>query len=492
VNQDVGHLGRGVMGRPSLVRRLVLLAAAWSLAVLLVAGLSLSAFFNQAATARFDDELSDTIDGLLAGTSVEGGGIVPPPFTDPTTLRAYSGKYWEIAKPDTKGGLIALARSRSLWDRALAPPPQGAALMARSPGKVVYYDAVGPLKQPLRVAALQGRLREMSGPVVFMSAEDRTPVNRDARTFAAGIAIALVLLGGGLIAAVIIQVRVGLEPLFALRREVAAVRTGRSERVLGTYPVELAPLAGELNALMAHNQEVVERQRTHVGNLAHALKTPLSVIAAEAAQKPGKLADVVVRQARIMGDQVDHHLRRARAAARSGAGERTEVAPVLDELGRTLERIFRGKAEIDWRCDDEMQFLGERQDLLEIAGNVMENACKWCGRRVRATAAPLSARQFTLTVEDDGPGLPANLRKTMLRRGARLDENAPGSGLGLSIVDELVRAYGGSVVLSASAMGGLKVDLTLPRASPEGARGEVEPPTRSRRWNLGRSPRVQP
>ncbi|MBA3811631.1 MAG: sensor histidine kinase [Caulobacteraceae bacterium] len=444
----------------------MLLAAAWSLAVLVVAGLSLSAFFDHAATARFDDELSDNIDELLAGTSAEAGRIAAPTLTDPRALRVYSGDYWEIAMPNGAGGLRAVARSRSLWDQTLPPPPAGSPALAKAEGKLLFYDSAGPVGQPLRVAALQGRLGEAKGPVVFMSALDRSPVDRDVRTFATAVTGALVLLGAGLIAAVILQVRIGLQPLFALRREVAAVRTGRSERIVGDYPTELEPLAAELNALMAHNQEVVERQRTHVGNLAHALRTPLSVILAEARREPGRLSEVVSRQAETMGQQVDHHLRRARAAAHTqGQGERTAVAPVLEELSRTLEKIFRDKvASVDWRCPDDLCFPGERQDLLEIAGNVMENACKWCSGKVRVTAAAFPPRRFSLTVEDDGAGLADDQRREVLRRGARLDESAPGSGLGLSIVDELVRAYGGETNLARSPMGGLKVELILPRA----------------------------
>lgn len=456
---------RRSLARPSLVRRLIVLAAAWSLAVLVMAGLSLSALFNHAATARFNDELSNTVDGLLAGASVDGGQVIAPISDDPRTLRAYSGDYWEIATP-AGNGVRALSRSRSLWDRALPAPPEGESALAKAQGKAVFYDGAGPLGQPLRVAALQGRLPDLTAPVVFMAAEDRSPINRDVRKFATAIAAALVLLGAGLIAAVFIQVRVGLAPLFALRREVAAVRTGQSDRVMGDYPSELEPLASELNALMAHNQEVVERQRTHVGNLAHALKTPLSVLLTEARQRPGQFGEVVIRQAEAMGHQVDHHLRRARAAARAqGQGERTAVAPVLEELSRTLEKIFRDKAlSLDWRCPDDLSFLGERQDLLEVAGNVMENACKWCAGRVRVEARGVSARQFSLIVEDDGAGLAADQRHEVLRRGARLDESAPGSGLGLAIVDELVRAYGGSVTLSGSGMGGLMLELLLPRA----------------------------
>ncbi len=354
--------------------------------------------------------------------------------------------------------LHAAVRSRSLWDSALPPPPGGAKRLATSPGRTFFFDGGGPLGQPLRIRAVLDRLPDWPTPVVFMAAEDRSPVDRDVRTFSTTIGAALILLGGGLIAAVFVQVRVGLAPLFALRREVAAVRTGQSERVVGRYPPELEPLASELNALVAHNQEVVERQRTHVGNLAHALKTPLSVLLAEAQLRPGPLAEIVTRQADAMSHQVDHHLRRARAAARAqGQGERTSVSPVLAELSRTLQKIFADKGlEIDWSAQDRLCFQGERQDLLEMAGNVMENACKWCRSRVRAYAQVGEGRRFSLVVEDDGPGLAAEQHGEVLRRGARLDESAPGSGLGLSIVDELARAYGGSVALSTSELGGLR------------------------------------
>lgn len=459
-------MSAGPRRRPSLVGRLIFLAASWSLAVLVAAGVALSLFFSQATTTRFDDDLAETIDGLVAGASVEGGGVVAPAMIDPQSLRVYSGAYWEIAEPAPANTFHALLRSRSLWDHVLGPPPTGAAVLARNPGKVIFYDSPGPLKQSLRVAALEGRLPGLTNPVVFIAAEDRSPIDRSVRTFATTIALALVLLGVGLVAAVFVQVRVGLRPLFDLRREVALVRTGERERLTTFYPTELEPLAAELNALMAHNQEVIERQRTHVGNLAHALKTPLSVLLAEAARHPGGLAEMVMRQAEAMRQQVDHHLRRARAAARSqGQGERTLVAPVLDELARTLERIFQDKGVvIDPRAPDTLCYLGERQDLLEILGNVMENACKWCRQRVRITADPVSRTQFAVTVEDDGPGLAPELRAAVLQRGARIDENAPGSGLGLSIVDELVRAYGGSLHIGESAFGGLKVELVLPSA----------------------------
>jgi signal transduction histidine kinase len=186
----------------------------------------------------------------------------------------------------------------------------------------------------------------------------------------------------------------------------------------------------------------------------------------EADQRPGPLAEVVTRQTEAMRQQVDHHLRRARAAARTqGQGERTSVAEVLDELSRTLERIFRDKGvAIDWDAPEDIYFLGERQDLLEIAGNAVENACKWCKARVRVRAEAFGPERFRLVVEDDGPGLPPDRRDEVLQRGARLDETAPGSGLGLSIIDELARAYGSSLTLGDSTLGGLRLETDLPRA----------------------------
>ena len=459
--------GPAAARHPSLVRRLVVLASGWSLMVLVVTGLVLTALFHQAALSRFDQGLNEVIQGLYSGASLGAGGqVYAPPITDARALRAYSGRYWQIAEPVSGGGLRALVRSRSLFDSDLKAPDGLADRLAKNPGSLIYYDVSGPDSEPLRAAALMARLPGRLAPVVFMAAEDRSPVDRDDRRFAAATAAALILLGAGLIAAVVVQVRVGLKPLFDLRRDIAQVRQGKTERLVGSYPTELEPVAQELNALLSHNQEVVDRQRTHVGNLAHGLKTPLSVMLSEAERHSGDLATVVRRQAEAMRQQVDHYLRRARAAARAqGAGERTLVEPVIDELARTLEKIFKDRAVvIDWTCPADLAFLGERQDLLEIIGNVMENDCKWCRNDVTIMVQPAQGGRFLVVVEDNGAGLPVERRDDVLKRGARLDETAPGSGLGLSIVDELVRAYGGSVHLGESDLGGLRVDLSLPAA----------------------------
>jgi signal transduction histidine kinase len=458
----------GGLTRPSLARRLVLLAVGWSLAALVIVAVVVALVFQQGALRRFDAGLSDLIDNLISGSTIEEGEVIAPALTDQRALRAYSGRYWDIAEPLPGGGVRSLVPSRSLWDSQLTIPQDLPARLKANPRKPIAFDAPGV--QPgerLRVVARWTSLPGRDAPLVFIAAEDRRPIDREVRSSVTRIAIAFALLGVGLIVAVVMQVRVGLQPLFRLRQEVAEVRRGKAVRLEGAYPTELTPLADELNALVAHNQETVERQRTHVGNLAHALKTPISVMLTEAQQRPGPLAEVVTRQAEVMRQQVDHHLRRARAAARSqGQGERTSVAEVLDELARTLEKIFRAKGvEIDWDAPEDLWFAGERQDFMEIAGNAMENAGKFGRRRVRVRADVAGPDRMRLVVEDDGPGLPPERREEVIRRGARLDENAPGSGLGLSIIDELARAYRGSLSLGSSPLGGLSVNVQLPRAA---------------------------
>ena len=453
----------------SLARRLVLLAVIWSFGALAITALLLAFLFQRAALGRLDETLNDLNANLVTYSTVSDGQVFAPPFTDERALRTFSGRYWEIAEPTADGRVAPTNRnlSPSLFDTVIPTPPDLAARLKANPGKHIAYDARGPQDEPIRVRAQQNLLPNRKTPVIFLSAEDRSAVNREVSNFVAATAAVFLVLGAGLVLAIVVQVRVGLRPLFDLRSDVAAVRCGKAQRLAETYPSELMPLAQELNALVEHNQEVVERQRTHVGNLAHALKTPISVMVTEAGQRPGPLADVVTRQAQAMQNQVDHHLRRARAAARTqGQGERTSVAEVLDELTRTLDRIFRDKGvTIDWDAEEDLFFLGERQDLLEIAGNAVENACKFGRARVRVTAKAAGPERFLLTVDDDGPGLPPDRREEVLQRGARLDESAPGSGLGLSILDELARAYGGALRLTDSPLGGLRLEADLPRAA---------------------------
>jgi signal transduction histidine kinase len=272
-----------------------------------------------------------------------------------------------------------------------------------------------------------------------------------------------VVLGLGLVAAVFLQVRIGLQPLRNVTLSLHRIRNGSARRLEGRFPAEIEPLAQELNSLIEHSAEVVGRARSYVSNLAHFLKTPLTVLSSEAAAQPGPLADQVNRQVEVMRRQVDHYLARARAAgALDVLGNRTPVAQVLDDLARTLKRIHRDRnIMIDVACPASLAFRGERQDLEEMAGNLIDNACKWADTRVRATAT-LAGASFSLSVEDDGLGLTPDERVQVGERGERLDESVPGSGLGLAIVRDIAKLYGGALDLSESDLGGLAARLTLP------------------------------
>lgn len=469
---ETGLIQRAVGGwllRPgrSLTRRLVWLASAWIALALIVTGAVLTYQFQESALRRLGNVLAETIDeAVIATTVMPDGSVFTTPIQDARTLRLLSGKYWAVAEPDGRGGLRTLTRSASLGSDGLAVPRGLPDQLAEAAGVNITYNAVGPNDEPLMVAASLKTLPGRTAPIVFLAGLDRSDIDADARQFATLAWVTLGLLGIGLLIAVFLQVRIGLRPLYDLRDEISNVRKGKAARIERTYPAEISPLAAQVNRLLDHNQDVVERQRTHVGNLAHALKTPLSVMLAEASGDPSQLAEIVRRQSDVMKGQVDHHLRRARAAARSqGLGERTPVPEVLDEMSVMLERVFQSKSvEIDWRAPDSLGFLGERQDLQEILGNLMENACKWCARKVRVSAGASGLGQMIVVVEDDGQGLPADRYDEVMKRGARADEDTPGSGLGLAIVDDLTRAYGGRLTLGASDMGGLKAILTLPAA----------------------------
>jgi signal transduction histidine kinase len=255
--------------------------------------------------------------------------------------------------------------------------------------------------------------------------------------------------------------------LRAIRHDLTAIRSGQAESLEGELPDEIKPLQQELNALMHSNREIVERARTHVGNLAHALKTPLSVISNEARNQEGPLAAKVIEQAEIMRTQITHHLDRARVAARSSViGDATEVEGVLSALKRTLDRIYGERGlDLEVVSAPDLKFQGEKQDFEEMVGNLLDNACKWASWKVKASAEKgRRSGTFVVTVDDDGPGLSEEDRARAMKRGQRLDESKPGSGLGLSIVADLAHLYKGKFELEPSPEGGLRARIELPSA----------------------------
>jgi signal transduction histidine kinase len=447
----------------SLAARLILAAAVWSSLALVVGGLVLSNAFRSAVADNFDTALQVDLDGMIAAAEPDpdGGVALQDRFLNSRFARVYSGLYWQI-EPAKEGGPIQI--SRSLFDKTLKL--ENATVIQN----MIWGIAEGPEGQRLRVLA-----RKISVPIVatsdpndfqsytFMVAGDLSGVDQEVADFNDTLIRSFLALLAGLIVAVLIQVRVGLQPLRKVGEGLARIRSGASRRLEGDFPAEIAPLAGELNSLIEHSAEVVGRARTHVSNLAHYLKTPLSVLTSEADASPGPLADTVKKQVVVMRRQVDHYLARARAAgALDVLGNRTKVKPVIADLARVLERIHEHRGiEIAVECPAALSFRGEQQDLEEMAGNLMDNACKWARTSVHVTAAKAGGG-FTLAVEDDGPGLAAADRARVMERGERLDESVPGSGLGLSIVRDIAKLYGGSLDLAESEAGGLKAVLKLP------------------------------
>ncbi|MGA7675159.1 MAG: sensor histidine kinase [Rhizomicrobium sp.] len=447
----------------SLAARLILAAAVWATIVLAAGGYLLSDAFSSAVSDNFDTALQVDFDGMIAAAEPDANGDVAlqEHYLNRRFNRAYSGLYWQIV-PEQKNATVLT--SHSLLD---------ANIHIRDTvniGGFIWGTADGPENQRLRVLA-----RRVSFPIpatarpddyrayTFMVAGDLSSVDHEIADFEGTLIWSFVALFLGLILAIFIQVRVGLMPLRRMGEALARIRSGAARRLEGNFPAEIAPLAAELNSLIEHSAEVVGRARTHVSNLAHFLKTPLTVLASEAEADPGPLAEGVKRQVDVMRRQVDHYLTRARAAgALDVLGNRAPVAPVLDDLARVLERIHEARGiEIEVDCPASLAFRGDRQDLEEMAGNLMDNACKWAGSRVVAKARGAGAR-LVLCVEDDGPGLAPADRPRVLERGERLDESVPGSGLGLSIVRDISKLYGGGLELEQSPLGGLKAVLELP------------------------------
>src|SRR5680860_1692546 len=388
----------------------------------------------------------------------------PATLGEPVFGIPFSGWYWQIKPLDgaTRPDFV----SDSLLDQQLRLPSQNAVPPDNSLTRRAY--AAGPEQQRLRVVEREIKpAGPSSTPYSYAVAGDAREIDRDLAAFTTMLIAALAVLGLGLLVATFFQVRFGLAPVRAIRQNLTEIRSGEAEQLEGELPYEIRPLQQELNALIQSNRDIVDRARTHVGNLAHALKTPLSVISNEARSHEGQLADKVVEQAEIMRTQITHHLDRARVAARSGViGDTTDVAPVLEALGRTLDRIYgeRGVS-VDLDTSVGLKFQGEKQDLEEMVGNLLDNACKWAASRVKVNAERLrGSTSFAVIVDDDGPGLTEAERVRAVKRGQRLDESKPGSGLGLSIVADLAHLYKGRFELEPSPKGGLRARLTLPAA----------------------------
>lgn len=439
------------MRRASLSKRLALAAIVLIAVSLFVGDLVLVFMFRWHMEQRFDRALGDQMEELIAASEIDAAGKLNLTWTpvDPRLNRPGSGWYWEISQ---NGRVVE--HSLSLVGMSLELVP------AEARG---IFVITGPAGATLRARARPISLPGADQPFRFVVTGPVNDIASDVRRFSVITAITLAVLGLGLVGAVVFQVKFGLQPLVDLRESLSAIRAGRAQRMPENFPAEVEPVVEELNAVLDHNAELLARARTQAGDLAHALKHPLMVIAQEAREIEGDAGKLLSEQVSAMNASVNRHLSRARIAGPGGAiGVRTPVARTFDDLHYSLDLLYRDRGlVIEGEGFDNLFFAGDAQDLEEMLGNLMDNACKWAQSRLRVSAG-LTDGRLQIAVEDDGPGIAPAYREAVLARGRRLDETVAGTGLGLGIARDIAEIYRGKLLLEASGLGGLKAVLELP------------------------------
>ncbi|HNT39684.1 MAG TPA: HAMP domain-containing sensor histidine kinase [Rubrivivax sp.] len=450
----------------SLRLQLLLGTLAWVLLAIGLAGWGLRALFGDHVREQLGVQLVQQLDQLSAALDwVPGKGVAlgAAAALDPRLSQPLSGLYWQVDRLG-EAPQAGLLRSRSLWDQALALPPLPEDYPAQGHRMFSLPAAQGHVL--LAVARTLELPEGDAPPLRLVVAADRKLIAEPIGRFTRLLLIALAVLGAGLLGAVALQLQLASRPLERMRRGLAAVRSGQAARIEGGYPQELQPLVQEFNHVLAENAEMVQRARTQAGNLAHAVHTPLTILANAAGSDDGALATLVREQVLTARRQVDYHLARARAAAAVRAtGLHTPVLPPVRALLRTMARLHAERDLIFELASgaEELAFRGEEQDLYELLGNLLDNAGKWARTRVVVDVRG-EGEQLRLDVDDDGPGIVPAERERMFERGVQLDERRAGSGLGLDIVCTLAETYGGSVQVLDSPLGGARLRLQLPRA----------------------------
>ena len=433
---------------------MIVVAALWISALLLLGGLALDRVLTRSIVDSFDKQLVLVLNkSLVAAAEIGPDGEVrlnrPP--ADQRFIEPYSGVYFQIS-----GQGADAFPSRSLWDRRLR------VVDAHHDVNVHVYDSGEFAGEPLRIAERDVQLPGSNTRWRFQVAQSREMIDTQIRDLRSTLFWSFLALGIGLLVLATLQTFYGLWPLRRVRREVALIRSGTQTRVTQAFPAEIRPLTEEINQLLAHSEEQAEEARRHAGNLAHALKTPLTVITNAATANSPDLSDTVCREATVMRRQVDHHLARARAIGRRASAQaRAVVWDSVDAVQRAVDRLY-ANVTVDIAGDRKAQARVERQDLDEMIGNLVENAAKYGGGRVFVTVER-SDSMIDIIVEDDGRGIPEQQRDAIFQRGARLDTDKPGTGLGLAIVRDVAEIYGGRITLEESEdLGGLLARLTLP------------------------------
>ncbi len=441
----------------SLTRRIIGVAAIWISVLLLGGGYALDRVLTNSLVENFDKQLEYVLNAMIAASEIGPDGEVrfnrPP--ADQRFLEPYSGVYFQVS-----GEGADTFPSRSLWDRRLRVDA------GHKDVNLHTYDSREFQEEPLRIVERDVILPGSEVRWRFQVAQSREIIDRQIKDLRTTLVRAFAALGIGLLVLAALQAFYGLWPLRRVRKEVVAIRSGTQRRITEDFPREIFPLVNELNQLLAHSEEQAEEARRHAGNLAHALKTPLTVITNAATAKAPDLADTVCREATTMRRQVDHHLARARAIGRRASAQaRAQVWESVEAVERAVTRLYP-EVTVDITGDREAAVRVERQDLDEMLGNLVENAAKYGHGRVFLTVEQVADKGVEIMVEDDGPGIPPEEREAIFARGARLDTTGkPGTGLGLDIVRDVAEIYGGSIRLEESEdLGGLLARLCLPPA----------------------------
>jgi signal transduction histidine kinase len=436
----------------SLEARLIGVSLLWIVLALGAAAFVLAGLYRAHVEREHAERIGAYLDELSAALDVAADGklVLLRDLADPLFHRPYSGLYWEVGVAGQ-----SVLKSRSLWDGSLHLPDATA----------VGPDSVrleGPEDQDLTAWTRAIRYPSFSEPIVLRVAADVSRTEKMAASFTRTLVISLALLALGLIAVVLAQVRFGLAPLHRLGRAMTQLREAKVDRIDGDYPSEIRPLVEDLNAVLHENRELLARARAQAGNLAHALKTPLTVIRNSLNGMDAAPAAATVRlEVEHMRQAIERHLVRARAGQVPMHGRHVPVDAALEDVVRAIRRMHGERVHIEVTGTADARFRGDAADLQEIFGNLLDNAAKWAKSRVRVAVTAIRG-QIELSIEDDGPGIAPELRAEAVQRGVRLDTSRPGSGLGLQIVDELCQVYGGRLELGASTLGGLAAKVSLP------------------------------
>jgi signal transduction histidine kinase len=442
----------------SLTRRMIVIAAVWIFALLLIGGFALDRVLSQSIVNNFDEQLVRVLNSMIGASEIGPDGEVrfnrAP--ADQRFIEPYSGLYFQIS-----GVGADTFPSRSLWDRRLRVSDNHRDVEPHLYNSDEFSSR--DHKETIRIAERDAILPGSPVRWRFQVAQSRETIDQQITKLRRTLIWSFTALGIGLLLLAALQTIYGLWPLRRVRREVSSIRSGEKTRIGRDFPTEIRPLTEEINQLLAHSEAQAEEARRHAGNLAHALKTPLTVITNAATADSPDLDDTVIRESAVMRRQIDHHLARARAIGRrASAHARAIVWESLQAVERAVDRLYENVT-VDIAGDHHAQVRVERQDLDEMLGNLVENAAKYGGGRVFVTVER-NGQNVDILIEDDGPGIPEEDRGSLFTRGARLDTTGkPGTGLGLAIVRDVAEIYGGSIHLEQSEdIGGLLARLTLP------------------------------